>query len=145
MIYLDTSVLVAYYCPEPLSPGAERVVRASVLPSVSDLTEVEFLSALSRKVRARELRLPDATRIAAEFHAHLDEHLYRRVAIDRRHFDLARGWLARFTVPLRTLDALHVAVAAMETLSLATADRGLARIASSLGVRTVPIVAPRRG
>ena len=54
MIYLDTSVLVAYYCPEPLSRAAERAARAEVAPSISDLCEVEFASALARKVRARD-------------------------------------------------------------------------------------------
>jgi len=62
--YLDTSVLAAYYCPEPLSDEAESIVRASRTPAICDLTEVELFSALSRKVRTREL---DATE--AEFDA----------------------------------------------------------------------------
>ena len=55
MIYLDTSILVAYYCPEALSVEAERLVRARVRPSISDLTEVELVSAV---VRAVSIPLP---------------------------------------------------------------------------------------
>ena len=136
MIYLDTSILAAYYCPEPLSRRAERVVRSVVRPAISDLTEVELYSALSRKVRLGELKSTDAGRIAAEFRAHVDGRLYRRIAIEPRHFEMAREWLGGFAIALRTLDALHLAVAASERLALATADRALARIARALGVRT---------
>lgn len=137
MIYLDTSVVVAYYCPEPLSGKAERVVRAQVRPAVSELTELEFLSAVSRKVRQRQMRHRDAVRVAAQFLAHLEGLLYTRVALDRRHYRLAGDWMGRFTTPLRTLDALHLAVASSEGMRLATADGTLARSGEALGVETL--------
>ena len=46
----------------------------------------------------------------------------------------ARGWLAQFSLPLRALDALHLAVADAEGLRLATTDRDLSRSARRLGV-----------
>lgn len=52
MIYVDTSVLAAFYLPEPLSERAERVVRSEAAPAISDLTGVEPFSAVPRKVRA---------------------------------------------------------------------------------------------
>ena len=64
-------MLVAYYCPEPLSEKVEAFFREQVQPGVSTLTDVEFHSALSRKVRERELDRKDATRIASKFVAHL--------------------------------------------------------------------------
>lgn len=134
MIYLDTSVLAAYYCPEPLSAKAERLIRAESRPAVSDLTEVELFSALSRKTRLRELVRDDAGRVAAQFLAHLENNLYTRLALERRHYQLARDWILRSTTPLRTLDALHLAVAASEGLTLVTSDGGLARSGASLGV-----------
>jgi predicted nucleic acid-binding protein len=36
LIYVDTSVLAAFYLPEPLSARAERVLRAEVAPAISD-------------------------------------------------------------------------------------------------------------
>jgi predicted nucleic acid-binding protein len=57
---------------------------------------------------------------------------------------MAGGWMARFRVALRTLDALHLAGAATEALPLATFDRSLARAAGVLGVRTVASGPARR-
>lgn len=136
MIYLDTSVVVAYYCPEPLSRRAERLIRAQSRPAVSDLTEVELRSALSRKVRLGELQVTGATRIASRFSSHLEEGLYTRVPLERRHYQMAGEWLGRFALALRTLDALHLAVAASEGFGLATADAVLARSAKALGIET---------
>ncbi len=137
MIYLDTSVLAAYYCPEPLSQEAESIVRSKPSPAISDLTEVELLSALSRKVRTRELDATEAERIATKFLTHLEDNFYKRFALERRHYRLARDWLGRFSLPLRTLDALHLAVATSGELQLVTADRGYARSAGSLGIDVV--------
>ena len=111
-------------------------MRSVVRPAISDFTEVELFSALSRKARQGELRRGDAARVAAEFRMHLESHLYRRIALERRHFDLAGDWMTGFAVALRPVDALHLAVAATECLGLATVDRALARAAKSLGVRT---------
>lgn len=137
MIYLDTSLLAAYYCPEPLSRASQRLVRSTAQPSISDLTEVELLSALGRKIRVGEMRTIEAERVAAQFLAHLESNLYNRLPIERRHYKLARDWLGRFTTPLRTLDALHLAVAATEGLRFATGDRALARSAVDLGIPAV--------
>ena len=49
MIYLDTSVLVSYYCPEALSRQAQDILREAAKPCLSFLTEVELTSAVSKK------------------------------------------------------------------------------------------------
>ncbi len=134
MIYLDATVLAAYYCPEPLSPKAERLIRAEPRPALSDLTEVELFSALSRKTRLRELSREDAERIAAQFLAHLGSGFYAPMPVERCHYSLARDWIGRFSTALRTLDALHLAVAASEGLRLVTSDGSLARAGAGLGV-----------
>ena len=54
-VYVDTSVLAAYYRPKPLSLAAERALRNLSSPMISDLTLVEFASAISRKVREKTL------------------------------------------------------------------------------------------
>ncbi|MGH9460305.1 MAG: type II toxin-antitoxin system VapC family toxin [Vicinamibacteria bacterium] len=137
MIYLDSSVLAAYYCPEPLSTKAEQLIRSQTRPALSDLTEVELFSAVSRKTRVRELSRVDAERITSQFLAHLESNLYTRLALQRRHYQLAREWLGRFSKPLRTLDALHLAIAASEHLQLVTSDEGLARSGTRLAVSVV--------
>ncbi len=141
MIYVDTSVLAAFYVPEALSPRAERLLRAEVAPAISDLTEVELLSALARKVRTREMSAAAGTRVAATFLSHVSAGLYTRLAVERAHFRLARDWLAGFTVPLRSLDAVHLALASQRAAKLVTADRELARAARALDVATQLLVA----
>lgn len=51
MFYLDTSVLVAYYCPEPLSEQVQNFLSQNIKPAVSFLTQVELFSAVAKKVR----------------------------------------------------------------------------------------------
>ncbi|GAG95804.1 unnamed protein product, partial [marine sediment metagenome] len=51
MIYLDTSVLAAYYCPEEKSDAVEKIIVKNKPLRISPLNEVEFASALSKKVR----------------------------------------------------------------------------------------------
>lgn len=134
MIYVDTSVLAAYYCPEALSARAERALQQQPELAISSLVEVELVSALARKVRVREMRLADAHRIRAVFESHLEQGIYTRLALSTAHFAKAREWLRTFTVPLKTLDALHVAVAAMHGCPLLTADAALAKACAKLGV-----------
>jgi predicted nucleic acid-binding protein len=136
MAYLDTSVLVAYYCPEALSEVAEKMILADRQPAVSALTEVELVSALARKIRERELSRENANHVLTEFQSHLNQFLFKRIPLERDHYSVAFNWLAQFAVPLRTLDALHLAVAAQNNLELVTADQQLLQSARKLGVRT---------
>ncbi len=136
MAYLDTSVLVAYYCPEALSEAAEKTILADGQPAVSALAEVELVSALGRKIRERELSRENANHVLTEFRSHLNQFLFKRIPLERDHYSVAFNWLSQFAVPLRTLDALHLAVAAQNNLELVTADQQLLESARKLGVRT---------
>ncbi|MBI2900858.1 MAG: type II toxin-antitoxin system VapC family toxin [Planctomycetes bacterium] len=135
MAYVDTSVLVACYCPETHSDMAERAVNRSGPPTISPLTEVEFRSALAIKVRAAEMESDAARRVAACFRTHCEEGAYRFVPIEGGEYALAGGWLDGFSTPLRTVDALHLAAAFSNGLSILTADRALARSAKTVGVK----------
>ena len=134
MVYIDTSVLVSYYCPEPLSEAAERIILRSDKPSLSALTEVELASALSRKMREKEISQVDANRVITKFQSHLDQFLFKRIPLEREHYSLAFNWLIQLSIPLKTLDALHLAVAAGNNLQVITADRQLASSAQKLGL-----------
>lgn len=135
MSYIDTSIIVAYYCPEPLSAAAEAFLRADVAPSISPLVQVEFCSALAIKTRTRELSRDAARRILSLFLSHLADGAYGMIPIDAREYLLARDWIASFSTPLRTLDALHLAAAFTNDLPLVTADKTLASASAALGVR----------
>ena len=136
MIYLDTSILAAYYYPEPLSEIIQNLVRVQAQPVVSSLSEVELMSALSRKIREGGLSVTDGERIAALFSQHLADDLYHRIPVSEQHYQMARDWLRGFQTALRSLDALHLAVAAAADLQLVTADKALASAATHLGVAT---------
>lgn len=135
MVYVDTSVLVAYYCPENLSPKAEDFLRAHVKPGISLLTEVELFSAVSRKVREGELDRKDGRKILAKFLEHLDKGFFTSHLVGAQHYRLARDWMGRFNTTMKSLDALHLATASIEECTLVTADRRLAESGEILGVK----------
>ena len=65
---------------------------------------------------------------------HLEQNFYRRLELKNHHYRQAYTYLARFDLPLKAPDALHLATASLERLPLVTADRQLARNAESLGL-----------
>lgn len=136
MTYVDTSVLVAYYCPEPLSSQAQKILRERADLSISSLVETEMISALAQKARVREIPMEAAGRVYDLFLDHLRRGAYRRLSLGEPHFAQAQEWLASFRVHLRTLDALHVAIAAAEKATLLTADAALAKACRNLNVAT---------
>jgi predicted nucleic acid-binding protein len=134
MVYVDTSVLVAYYCPEPLSEKAEDFLMTHMQPTISVLTEVELFSALSKKVRTRELKRKDAQRVIARFLSDVENGYYTYLPVEASYYRLARDWIGMFSLPLRTLDALHLAVSSSEGLEIVTTDPGLFKSAKALSL-----------
>lgn len=139
MVYLDTSILAAYYCPEALSAKAERAILRSDRVAVSMLVEVEFYSALARKRRDGSLSVADAHRLRTQFRLHLDTGCYERLALRTEHYEVAREWIGQFATPLRTLDALHLAVSFAANIPILTADAALAEAARYFRVPFVVI------
>jgi len=86
-------------------------------------------SALARKKREGGLTRLDAQRIGELFLVHLEAGCFRRIEVESAHLRLAHAWLAGLETPLRTLDAIRLAIAAIAQLTLATADRRLAECA----------------
>ena len=135
--YVDTSVLGAYYCPEPLSEAAESALLAVRDPCISSLNEVEFASLIARKRRLREISDRQAAEVLSLFDQHVAEGHYRRIAVGAGHFLRARDLIATPRSSLHTLDALHLAVALMIDAPLLTADQLLARAARRHGATAI--------
>lgn len=135
MAYIDTSVLVAYYCPEPSSRACQEALAKHAAPAISPLVELELHSAVASKVRTRELDAAAGRRILAQFAAHLADGLYRVVPIQAAQYRQARDWIGGFSITLRAPDALHLAAALANGLVLLTADKAMARAAGQLGVQ----------
>ena len=128
-------MLSPFYWPEPLSEVAQAFMRRYADLAVSDLVEVEFFSALGRRVREGDIGDDSARRITALFLSHLEDGRFDRIPLERAHYVTARAWLSGFLVVAQTLDALHLAVAANHDLEIATADGRMARAAKALGLR----------
>ncbi len=137
MVYVDTSVLVAYYCPEPLSQKAEAFVTTHVQPVISALTEIELFSAVSKKVRTKEMKRKDAGRVAARFLADIENGYYTYLPVEGTYYRLARDWIGMFNLSLRTLDALHLAISSSEGLEIVTTDPGLFKSAKALSLKAI--------
>ena len=68
------------------------------------------------------------------FDEHLEARLYTSIHLQPDHYRWARAAIARFDLPLKSPDAMHLAAAAIGGCTLVTADRQLARNAESLTV-----------
>jgi uncharacterized protein len=121
-LYLDTSVLVAYYTPEVFSAQAETIIVGATDRVVSPLCLSEANAALRAKVFQGCLSQADATAARDRFRAHYAGGFYRTVQLDEQAFDLAAAIVWHIPVKIRTLDALHVVAAQSAGLRLATAD-----------------------
>jgi uncharacterized protein len=139
--YLDTSIVVAYYLPEPLSAWAQAIYNAQTAPAISELVELEFVAALSLRLRMGDLERMQADRVTSLFLSHVEGGWYTRIHLHAGHYLAARGFIGRFDLPLKSPGALHLAVSAVESLPLITADQQLARNAQSLGIE-VDLVRP---
>ncbi|MFP3938540.1 MAG: type II toxin-antitoxin system VapC family toxin [Phycisphaerae bacterium] len=132
---VDTSVVVACYVPESISDRTQRILSdADVRPTICSLTEVEFHSAISRLVRMKALSADSGRRITEQFRTHIQQGVYGFCPMTQAAYELARDWLGSFRTSLRTLDALHLAVARTGELTFVTADKPLARAGRKLGV-----------
>ena len=69
-----------------------------------------------------------------KFLSHVDGNLFSMTPVESHHWRIARGWIGLFNTSLRTLDALHLAIASAEDFVLVTSDRRLIQAADILGV-----------
>lgn len=138
MIYADTSLLLPVYVPEVNSDKANNAVQGAEELLVSDLTVAEFLVGLARKVKLGTISQQLAAQVQAAFEQHLAEGYLQRVAWASRHSEAAGQLASRSPVMLRTLDAIHLAVAVEREATLATLDGRLSDAARALGVAVLP-------
>ncbi len=135
-MYLDTSVLVKLYVREPDSSAVERTVAGERI-LCSELVYAEFWSALLAKERAGILTAEMRQRVWQLFETHLLDDQVELIEVDGLVVRDAAELMARVfpRVPLRTLDALHLAtVAAIDAGPLFTRDQRMIDAARLLGL-----------
>jgi uncharacterized protein len=132
--YFDTSIVAPLYRNEILSAVSESLQQQWV-PVISLLTEVELHSTVARWVRTGELSDQQASEIEQAFAEDLRLNVFERADLEDRHYWQARSWLQKRNTNLRTLDSLHLACAAENSLPMITADQKLYNAARTLKVK----------
>ena len=133
-VYLDTSALVKRYLPERNSEAFDAYFAELAPATISRLTLVELRSTFARK--RREARLNPEQEAAAMNEVRTDIQnglLAVTPATDADFIEADRLMDALSTLPLRTLDALHLATASvLGSGVIATADAVMRRAALQL-------------
>ena len=136
-VYVDANVLVALFVIDTHNERAEKAVAAlrdNLV--VSSLSAAEFSSVIARRVRTRDLQAAEARTAFTNFDTWCARYT-RRTEIEGSDFATAMGLIRRLDLPLRTPDALHIAVAQRTGCALLTLDAALAKIAALLDVEVV--------
>jgi predicted nucleic acid-binding protein len=134
-VYLDTSALVKLFLKEPASVQFGAFFREQALaPAISTLTMLELRCLLSRRRRSGDIDVAAEQSAVAEFENLIRFELLLAYPLDDSHARAAIDLLAALPEHrLRTLDALHLAIArSLQADTIATADRVLGEAARSL-------------
>ncbi len=134
MFYLDTALLVSGMTNEDESPRIRAWLAKQQARDVhiSDWVMTEFSSALSIKLRTRQITRQVRDDALFQFRAAASR-TFNRLAVAARHFDHAAQIADHDELGLRGADALHLAVAIDNRLALRTLDKRFAAAARSLG------------
>ena len=108
-----------------------------VSASISRLTMVEFRCLLARRRRNRDIDAGAERRAASAIEEDVAAGFFEVHPLEDSHAVSARNLLIRLSaIPLRTLDALHLAIAlSLGAQAIATADRTLADAGAALRLR----------
>ncbi len=132
--YLDTSALAKWYLNEAGSEAFVTFLQGLDSAVISSLTQTEMRSLLSRRRRMGDLSAELESLLFAAFLDDIDRGCLQRYPFDDARFAVS-NLIARYPEqPLRTLDALHLTLAAQAGIPmLATADAVMAETASLIG------------
>lgn len=133
--YLDTGALAKWYLNEASSGAFVAYLKMLDVAVVSSLSRTEMRSLLARRRRMGDLNPALESVIFATFLDDIAAGFLSLCHVDDPRFDEAVGLIARYPeYPLRTLDALHLAVARHEQVdAIATADSVMAETAQAMG------------
>ena len=134
--YLDTSALAKWYLNEPFSEAFEAYIQEHPTAAISRLTVVEFRCLLARRRRAGEITKAIESRVYAAFEKDVSGGSLQVVLVADAHLIAALALIEQLSqFPLRTLDALHLAIALGERCGqLATADKTMADAGKAAGL-----------
>ena len=140
-VYVDSSALAKLYVPEPESERLERFLLGRRDLMISELAVTEVISAVARRKREGALAAEQANQIRDAVLTDAASGSFRRLDLNPAvHREAERLLLTTESVPLRTLDALHVALAASGGARwVVTFDNRLAEVATLHGLQVARI------
>ncbi|MEM7584348.1 MAG: type II toxin-antitoxin system VapC family toxin [Acidobacteriota bacterium] len=136
IIYFDSSVLVAYYTSEERSGDAKSIIDRASQAAISDICIAELSVVILRKQRDQFLSEAAATAVLELFDRHVRD-IFVRTRLDEALLGATRSIAKNAAVPVRTLDALHLASAIHAGGAIATFDERLAIAARSMDVKVL--------
>jgi uncharacterized protein len=140
-LYIDSSALAKLYVPEPESDRLDAFLCGRLGLMISELAITEVLSAVARRKREGELQPELANEIRDAVLADADSDSFSRLQLDPAvHREAERLLLATALLPLRTLDALHLALAFSGAAThVLTFDRRMREAAVQSGLSVIDI------
>lgn len=140
-IYVDSSALAKLYVPEADSEAVDDFLRGRRGLMISDLAITEVLSAVARRKRDGELSSKQSRAIHDAVLDDAHSGSFTRLDLNPEvHRDAERLLFATDSASLRTLDALHLALAFSGRAShLLTFDRRMAAAAAEAGLDVVQL------
>ena len=140
MTYFDASAFVSFFLGDVHSDGVRVFVERQPSVVVSDLTLIEFASAVSRAVRTRRLSPARGQELLLDVDVWaLNEAI--RFDISTADIRVADRHVRQFDLGLRPPDAIHIAICQRLGLALATCDELQANAARVLGVGVINLSA----
>jgi predicted nucleic acid-binding protein len=138
-IYLDSSALAKLYVPEPESDRLDSFLRGRRDLLMSELAITEVLSAVARKRREGILSASQAFEIRDAILADAGSGSFNRLDLGPLvHREAERLLLNVESVALRTLDALHVALALQASATyIVTYDARMGAAALHAGLKVI--------
>lgn len=135
--YIDTSALAKWYINEPGSEAVAAFLRDVDIAVISRLTMTEMRCLLARRRRAGDFDIDYELAAHAQFkHDTAAGRLTVQASNDAHFIDAAHLIERLDPLPLRTLDAIHLAIARAGAVdAIATADGVMAAAAERLGLR----------
>ena len=137
--YIDTSALAKRYIDEAGSDDFDAFLGRWPRALISRLAVVELRCLLQRRQRAAQIDATYERAALADFADDIRSGFFQVEPLADRHAVIAYDLIGRLSGhPLRSLDALHLAVALSTAATvLASADRAMARAAGALGISAV--------
>lgn len=142
MIYLDTSVVVSALVPDAYTDVVRRWLERQDGPlAISRWVKAEFSSACAKNVRLGAMSR-DAQNAARDAFSNLIEGEVDVLSVPEIAFVIASVMADRSDLGLRAPDALHLALARVNRIPIATNDRRLAATAPGFGVTALDLSVP---